>query len=103
MSSKDQLPPAQEQLFEGDSLEAELFWHKYSRLILTSAGVLIVVVLGVVFWVLNVQQSHRDAVAALASATDIAGWQGVIDRYPGSDIARTAEDRLRSMRLTGSR
>ena len=27
----------------------------------------------------------------------------VIDRYPGSDIARTAEDRLRSMQLTGSR
>ena len=55
----------------------------------------------------------RRALTLLEIAADIAEGEGgsindatlhqVVQRYPGSDVARTADDRLRAMRIAGNR
>lgn len=68
----------------------EIFWEQHRQKIMLVIVALMVVVL-LVAGVLLLNRSHRLAAdELLATATDAAGWQKVVDRYPRSGAAANA-------------
>jgi len=89
MSSTNQ-PPAEEQLFVSDGLEAELFWQKYRKAILLGAAALVVALAAVALWFVNTYNARLAAEALFANAGNPEEWREVIAKYPASAQAADA-------------
>lgn len=69
---------------------AEIFWEQHRQKIIIGALAFIIIflfIIGLFFW----QHSQREAARALfMKATNMAGWQKVVDTYPRSRAAANA-------------
>lgn len=77
-------PSPDERNFTDENLGVELFWEKNKRAIIAGLVVLLLAGLGSGAWVAHHQGVAANARRAFALADSVEGWQGVVQRYPGS-------------------
>jgi Uncharacterized protein conserved in bacteria len=90
MTASNNLPPAEDRLFADESFAAELFWEKNRRAILLALAAVVIVALGVLFWVINSHNNKLAARALFAEAATPEAWREVIAKYPRSMPAADA-------------
>jgi TolA-binding protein len=76
------------------TLKWELFWEKNKSAILGAAALLVIAAIGAGVWFVYSSARAAAAQKLLADATDIAGFEAVINQYPGSMPAADALLRL---------
>jgi len=82
--------PAGDQTFVDNDFAAELFWEKNHKVIIGAIVAVIIVAIGVVFWL---YKSHNDKLAAealFAEAKNPESWREVIAKYPRTQPAANA-------------
>jgi tetratricopeptide (TPR) repeat protein len=90
MSASNNPPPAEDRLFSDESFATEIFWEKNRQKILVAAAVVVIVGLGVLWWVINLHNTKLAAQAFFAQAATPDAWREVIAKYPGSMPAADA-------------
>lgn len=90
MASTNNQPPAEDRLLTEESFAAELFWEKNRSTILGAAAVVVLAVVGTVFWLISSHNAKLASEALLATAKSPDAWREVIAKYPGSMPAADA-------------
>ena len=90
MATRDQQPPAEEQVLVSDDFEAELFWHKHRQTIFAVVALVVIAAVGITAWLVSVRQARLAAETLFAQAQNPTGWREVIAKYPKSAPAADA-------------
>lgn len=77
-----------------DRFEPEVFWREHGNKIVTAVLVVVAIGAGVVFWQRNTRAKAEQAAARLASATDTASLEELIQSNPSEQITMQAMIRL---------
>jgi len=96
MTDPKPLPATDTPVLEHDELEWELFWHRHRTKILGGAVALVLAVGAFIAWTVSQSIASEASQQMLANATDSAGWEALIAKYPKSVAAADAYFQLAS-------
>lgn len=76
--------PTDDSVVEHDAIDAALFWHENKKKILLWVATVVIIGGGALAWYVSSTLTNQAAEEAFATAKDVAAYEAVIKKYPGT-------------------